>query len=596
MAIPGQRLAGRYELIEPVGSGGMAVVWRARDLRLDRPVAVKLLRPPLADDADVAERFALEARRAASLSHRNVASVYDTDVDGDERFIVMEFVDGPSVADLLAERGRLEPEIAVDIAAAAGRALAAAHRRGLIHRDVKPANLLVGRDGRLRLVDFGIARALTASRTTTPGTVLGSLPYLSPEQARGEEASAAGDVFSLGVVLFEMLTGELPWDAETPAAMATVRLHVPAPPPSTRVRRLPEDLDAIVARALAQDPADRYPSARVFADALGAWSRQHRRAAGASGGACSGRGSSSRVRLAAAGAAARATAGPAPAKPVSTASRGRAAGAGAAARAVGTADPNPAARRPAGRTPTGHDAARGAPLRAVIVEVPARTDPEPWPRGSRAGAGAIDPEQSRRRWGELVLAAIAFVLVGAVALAMLLGGEQEAAGPVALASPSTPVAAILPEPSVEPTDAATESAVPTEAPARTDPPATPRPVPSKPPPTEPPTPQLSAPARAVVSFYEAVVAHDWDRAIDLWSPSMQQRYPPDEWLIDRFRPTTQIDITRIGTVFVDHDAGTARVSVSLIEYRRTGPSPRTFVGSWDLVRIGGEWKLNDPNF
>ena len=172
--------------------------------------------------------------------------------------------------------GAHQPLVAVEVAAAAARALAAAHRRGLIHRDVKPANLLIGRDGRVRLADFGIARALTSSRATTPGTVLGSIPYLSPEQARGEEATAAGDIFSLGVVLYEMLTGDLPWEADTPAAMATARLHLPAAPPSEAVAGLPDGLDGIVGRALELDPGKRYPSARVLADALEGWSRRHR--------------------------------------------------------------------------------------------------------------------------------------------------------------------------------------------------------------------------------------------------------------------------------------------------------------------------------
>src|SRR5829696_259696 len=276
MPLPGERLAGRYELIAPIGSGGMASVWRARDLRLGRQVAVKLLRPEYAEDDEFVRRFEVEARHAASLAHPNVASVYDTDVEGDQRFIVMELVDGPTVGDVIAERGRIEPLVAVGIAAAAARALAAAHRRGLIHRDVKPANLLLGRDGRVRLADFGIARALTASRVTMPGTVLGSIPYLSPEQARGDDATAGGDIFSLGVVLFEMLTGRLPWEADTPAAMATMRLNVPAPLPSAVASRLPPGLDAIVSRALEVDPEKRYPSARVFADALEGWNRRRR--------------------------------------------------------------------------------------------------------------------------------------------------------------------------------------------------------------------------------------------------------------------------------------------------------------------------------
>src|SRR5215212_5186694 len=213
MAAPGDRLGGRYELIEVIGAGGMAVVWRARDARLRRTVAVKILRPQFAEDAEFVERFESEARHAASLAHPNVATVYDTGFDpgpdGGTRYIVMELIDGPTVADLLRD-GPLPALQAVDIAIAAARALAAAHRRGIVHRDVKPGNLLIGPDGRVRLADFGIARALTSSRLTTAGAMFGSAPYMSPEQARGEEALAPSDIYSLGVVLHEMLVGRLP--------------------------------------------------------------------------------------------------------------------------------------------------------------------------------------------------------------------------------------------------------------------------------------------------------------------------------------------------------------------------------------------------
>ncbi len=558
----------------------MAIVWRARDLRLRRNVAVKILRPELAEDADLARRFASEAQHAASLAHQNVATVYDTDIDGDRQFIVMELVDGPSVADLIRDQGALEPNVAVEIAAAAARALAAAHRRGLIHRDVKPANLLIGRDGRTRLADFGIARALTASRVTTPGTVLGSVPYLSPEQARGEEATASGDIFSLGVVLFEMLTGQLPWDADTPAAMATVRLHAPAPAPSGIMRSLPEGLDAIVGRALAVDPTERYPSARVFADSLEGWNRRHHGT----------RGARAVLRGAATATATGLTPAPAPgaaamAAPGSMAGRrGAHAPSEPGARIVGTARPNPAALIPGATSAT----RRGR-----------RPRQHPTTRPVDGG--------DRPRRAEFLLAALALILPLVVVIGMLANEGPPpvatAPGPVAVTTPFptlVPVVTAPPVPTESPVAAPTAvaTAAPTPDPTR-PPPVTPPPSQEPPRPTDPGTPNEPAgdgPARSVRTFYDAVEVHDWERAIALWSPSMRERYPPDEWLVDRFRRTTRIDITQLRTVSIDRDAGRARVSVTLVEYRSVEPSPRTFVGAWDLVRSDGRWVLDDPHF
>ena len=581
MAAPGELLAGRYELIQPIGSGGMATVWRARDTRLGRQVAVKLLRPEFAEDPEFLRRFEVEARHAASLSHPNVATVHDTDVDGERRFIVMELVDGPSVADVISQRGALEPIVAVEIAASAARALAAAHRRGLIHRDVKPANLLIGRDGRVRLADFGIARALTSSRATTPGTVLGSIPYLSPEQARGDEATAAGDIFSLGVVLFEMLTGSLPWEADTPAAMATARLNVPAAAPSESVAGLPHGLDGIVGRALQLDPGERYPSARVFADALEGWSRRHRAP------------SRGRARIRHATEALAASVLPMSATGSGAGERRAASigAAGAAASIAGTASPNPfvAPPLPRGGTRFGPRVATGSKRVGRRAAAPERRPAEAADDAVRTDVAADDPD----RRGGLLVAGLALGLVAVVAAAFFAGGDAPGASEAPATPVATPAAAagtILVSPTASPTFAPT-----------TQPPApTPTPKPSvtpKPPPAPKPTPtppRPLPPAGAVLAFYDAVERHDWDTAIDLWSPSMQERYPPQEWLINRFRRTTRIDVTRIETVSNSGDQ--ARVEVSLTEYRSVEPSPRRFVGAWDLVLRDGRWLLNDPDF
>src|SRR5919112_5253614 len=257
MAAAGDRLGGRYELIEVIGSGGMAVVWRARDTRLGRSVAVKILRPQFAEDREFVERFESEARHAASLAHPNVAAVYDTGFDpgpdGGTRYIVMELVDGPSVAEVLRV-GPLPIPLALDVAIAAARALAAAHRRGLVHRDVKPGNLLIGPDGRVRLADFGIARALTASRVTTAGTTLGSGPYMSPEQMAGADVLPRSDIYSLGVVLHEMVHGTLPHASGSPTAgevaSGTATDAMPSDSDHARSQAVPPGLDAVIARAL----------------------------------------------------------------------------------------------------------------------------------------------------------------------------------------------------------------------------------------------------------------------------------------------------------------------------------------------------------
>ena len=276
MAAPGDRLGDRYELIEIIGSGGMAIVWRARDTRLRRAVAVKILRPQFAEDADFVGRFESEARHAASLAHPNVATVYDTGSDpgpdGGTRYIVMELIDGPSVAEVL-RGGPLPVGLALDIAIAAARALAAAHRRGIVHRDVKPGNLLIGPDGRVRLADFGIARALASARLTTAGTMFGSAPYMSPEQANGGEVLPPSDLYSLGVVLHEMLHGTLPPSARgsgTPDSASVDGSSTPgrSGADASDGHSIPAGLDAIVGRALQVDPAARHPSARAFADAL----------------------------------------------------------------------------------------------------------------------------------------------------------------------------------------------------------------------------------------------------------------------------------------------------------------------------------------
>ena len=289
MAEIGQVLGGRYRLIELLGSGGMATIYRATDTGLGRDVALKLLRPEYLRDPDFSARFRQEAQSAASLSHPNVVTVYDYGEDPSGPYIVMELIDGEDLATILRRSGTLPPRQVARIGAGVARALAAAHARGLVHRDVKPGNVLIGKDGQVKVVDFGIARAISEAQVTLPGTTLGSVHYFSPEQARGEPATAASDIYSLGIVLYEMLVGSRPWEGDSAASVALARLSGPIPDPMRSARPCRPTSSAVVRRALALDPKDRWPSASVMADALEApWLRRrrgcHRRGGGRRGG------------------------------------------------------------------------------------------------------------------------------------------------------------------------------------------------------------------------------------------------------------------------------------------------------------------------
>ena len=272
----GQELVGRYRLVRLIDRGAMAEVWEGRDEVLARPVAVKALHARLVRDSDTQARFRREAVAAARLAHPNVVATYDTATDDDVTFIVMELIRGTSLRAVLAQRGPLSPGEAVHIAVQVARALDHAHKAGLVHRDVKPANILLcnepGRLGQVKVTDFGIVKAITEDGVdiTETGAVVGTAAYLSPEQAQGEPPDARADVYGLGVVLYEMLSGEPPFRG--PTELATALLHVEAEPPRLRRRRagIPRSLEAVVLRALDKDPAQRFASAGDLADALAA--------------------------------------------------------------------------------------------------------------------------------------------------------------------------------------------------------------------------------------------------------------------------------------------------------------------------------------
>lgn len=261
-------LDGRYELEQKLGEGGMAVVYRGIDRRLNRRVAIKILHSHYATDRDFLDRFQHEAQAAALLNHPNVVNVYDVGQDGTTHYIVMEYVEGTNLKTLINREGPLPIARAVTIAMAVAQGLAAAHKFGLIHRDIKPQNIMVRPDGHVQITDFGIAKSHLSTALTQTGITFGTADYISPEQARGEPATPRSDIYALGVTLFEMLTARLPFSADN--AVAVAMQHVSAPPPALRQfnPQVPPQLEALVHRALAKDPSQRPANAEEFAHLL----------------------------------------------------------------------------------------------------------------------------------------------------------------------------------------------------------------------------------------------------------------------------------------------------------------------------------------
>ena len=261
----GEVLAGRYELEELVGTGGMSSVFRAHDRLLDRKVALKILHPQYSSDGDYVERFRREARAVATLSHPNIVTVIDRGDHEGRQFIVFEYVDGENLKRLIERRGPAPVATALELAMQIARALSFAHQHGLVHRDVKPQNVLLNGDGRAKVTDFGIARSLDVQRgMTQTGTVLGTSDYIAPEQAQGQRVDEHTDVYSLGVVLYELLTTEVPFPGENFVAVAM--RHINEPPPSVRARRpdVSPRVEAAVQKAMAKRPEDRFPTMADF--------------------------------------------------------------------------------------------------------------------------------------------------------------------------------------------------------------------------------------------------------------------------------------------------------------------------------------------
>jgi serine/threonine-protein kinase len=391
----GTVLGGRYRLVELLGQGGMATIYRARDGQLERDVAVKVLRSEYGVDPDFVARFRHEAQAVASLNNPGIVAVYDYGTDPAGPYIVMELVDGEDLASIIRRSGPLPPRQAARVSSQVARAIGAAHDRGLVHRDVKPGNILVTRDGRVKVTDFGIARALAESALTLPGTTLGSVHYFSPEQARGELSTPASDIFSLGIVLYELLTGRRPWEGDSAAAIANARLTGPVPSPSSARSGVPAALDAIDQKALAQEPGDRFASAAEMADALDRYLAEDRAAADAAAAATTaGPGTGGGAAMGVAGLAAGAATG---------AAIGAAAAAGSAGGA-GVARPNPGAQV------------------SYPSDAYARSNPPPPPRppaASRVVAEEEDDGNSPWLWLSALLALAVLALAGFLVFRLL---------------------------------------------------------------------------------------------------------------------------------------------------------------------------------
>ncbi len=439
-------LDGRYRMLSRLGSGGMADVYLARDESLGRLVAVKVLKSSLAADQEFVERFRIEAQAAASLNHRAIVAVYDRGRAGGSPYIVMEYVGGESLKQRLKREGRLEPDEAAALALAVLSALRAAHEQHIVHRDITPANVLIDEHGAVKVTDFGIAR-VGESALTRSGAMLGTTSYVSPEQAQGKPADERSDLYSLGVVLYQMLTGRPPFRGENDVAVALQHVSVAPPNPRSVAEGVPEAYAAVVMRALCKRPEDRYQSAAEFADALraarAAGARRRIQAAGAAtasagttGTGSTGAGATgSRVapapgsapgRGAFAGAGTATGAGPAasPAAVGTGAGGSGAPGAGTSARASGPAS---ASSAPAVQTAT-----------AVAADARTRQLRPEDRRASAAGPAAVQPAVRPRgrhtlRWILVVLllaaaggagwAVYAYVLDGSASVPSVLGED-----------------------------------------------------------------------------------------------------------------------------------------------------------------------------
>jgi tRNA A-37 threonylcarbamoyl transferase component Bud32 len=575
MAQQGALLRHRYRLQDVIGKGRLAGVWRARDEELDRPVAVKILRPRHAADPGVIDRFRTEAAAAAALEHPNVVPIHEFGVDGETAYIVMPLIEGPDLRALVDRHGQLPVDHALRIARSVAGALDAAHARGLVHGDLKPSNILLDADGEPRLVDFGLGRVLTAGVAAADASAA-DLRYLSPEQVAGRRVGPKSDLYALALVLYELLTGRAAHPGSTPAAVARARSHGLPPRPSAVDRTVPRGLDRLVLQSLAAEPRRRHRSAGTFREAIDRWWRTR-----------------NRVRPAVVAGHRETIRSGAPARRLLPTRVPSALPANVASIAAAHALGRRLAQRPVSGwvTATRRMRPRRSPLFGALVPAAAMLVVAAlgWSIGWSFGVGSLPVEEG---------------VLGATATPP---ADTPTPTPQLINVRSTPTPSPAPTPAPPATPRATSApaarveADPTAAPP---PKATPKPTPvptPRPRPTPAPTsPGQSTdeigPAETVTLFYDLVEVHDYPAAAALWSPEMQAQYPIERYLARRFDRTTQIDVVRSEVVSLDETAGYAIVEVQITEHRSVGRSPVTYTGSWELIHPAEDWLLDEPHF
>ena len=548
---------GRYELLERIGRGGMADVFRAHDRSLERDVALKMMRPEFAGDAEFVERFHREAEALGAIDHPNIVRVLDSGASPDGQFIAMELVNGGTLRDLMRASGRVDQYAAAEIAAGIADGLEAAHIRGVLHRDLKPENVLLDTESRPKIADFGIARLAAATAITKAGELLGTPQYLAPEQMSGDVIDERADVYALGVILHEMLTGQQPTGGTTPSEIVARRLRSDPRPPARLVAIAPV-MNALVLRALARDPARRFRRAADLRDAL----LQVRRPAA-----------------------------PVRAGPWVVRLRLPSVAPLVAALAVLTASIRDAANR-VDRVAALRDALPTirlpAPPRMPVVAMP-RPSLAPVAAGVASWRARHGAPQRRSAAPLMALLALVAAFIGGT---LAFAARPTEVRPLAVAtSAPAPTAAMLantssPAPSTSAEPTAEPIAVPILAPAAA---ATPAPTAAATP--APVVATEGDPAGTILAFYELISGHDYASALGMWSDRMRAIYPPQTNIWGRFDRTRSI-VARSASV-TSANPGSAAVAVDLIETLSDG-TIRHWVGSWYLVRSGPGWLLDQP--